>query len=142
MNRGLWRALAITLIVFALLAAVGLWAYNTGLAQGFAASAQFTPPESGGVPAAGYYGAPWGFYRPWGWGPFFGPLGCLFPLLFVFLVFALVRGLFWRRHWHGGWHGGYGREGDPGHGVPPHFADWHRRAHAGDVPPEPQPPER
>jgi hypothetical protein len=108
--------------VFGLLLAVvvGVWAYNLGLSHGLA---EQLPP-----PSAGVY--PWGYYRPWGFGPFF-------PLLFLaFWFFALrffIRGGPWRRGW-GGYYGGRS------HGVPPMFEEWHRRAHERDSPAPPPAP--
>ena len=55
-----------------------------------------------------------------------GLAGCLFPLLFFFLIFIALRGLFWHRHW--------GRHHDHWEkGVPPMFEEWHRRAHEGQA---------
>jgi hypothetical protein len=110
-NRSALQMLAIAALVIAAAAAIGIGAYNAGVAQGIA--------ESGRAVAAAPAGTPYVYMwpRPWGFG-----LG-FFPFFFLlFLLFAL-RGLFWR----GPWRGGRGWRHD---GVPPAFEEWHRRAHA------------
>lgn len=113
--------LVVALLVVGVLAA-GSYGYNMGLVQGAAQSGQLTP---------GIGPVPYGFWGPYGIRPFgygFGLLGCLFPLFFVFLIFALVRGLFWRgRGW--GMHNGQWRDG-----VPPRVEEWHRRLHEAQGP--------
>jgi hypothetical protein len=76
---------------------VGIVAYQAGLSQGLA-----TTIPSGAAPVA-YYG-----YPHWGFG--FGFLGLLFPLLFLFLIFAALGAAFrgGRGYGHRGW--GNGRE--------------------------------
>jgi hypothetical protein len=99
-NRQLVRALVIGVLFLAGAAAIGIGAYNAGVAQGLA--------ESGRLIAAPPAGAPYVYVS----------------LLFLFLFFFVVRGMLWRGHWHGGWrYGGYD-------GVPPMFEEWHRRAHS------------
>jgi hypothetical protein len=93
------------LFVVAIVAVVGALAYHAGVAQGDAANA---PP---------------GTMHPWGGGFGFFPF---FPLLLILFGVLLVRGLFWRGAWH---------HGCRGHGVPPSFEEWHRRAHE-ERPPE------
>src|SRR5712691_13012236 len=80
----------LTLVIAAI---VGVGAYQLGVSQGLAATGTAVAP-------AAYY------YHPF----FFGGFGFLFPLLFIFLIFALVRGAFSRgRGWgHGGGWGGPG----------------------------------
>jgi len=112
MNNRVFGALAIGALLIAGAAAIGIGAYNAGVAQGMA--------ESGRLIAAPPVGTPiYVWPRPWGFG--FFPF---FPLLFLFLFFFVVRGLLWRGRWHRG--GAYRYEG-----VPPMFEEWHRRAHAG-----------
>jgi hypothetical protein len=117
--------------------AAGYYAYQSGYARGVLENATFVVPEAapeGAVPFF-YYGRP--FMHPgFGWGPggMVGPfiggfIQCLIPLFFLFLFFGLLRMLFWRGRWGHGW-------GGPGHwpgGLPPHFEEWHRRAH-GEAP--------
>jgi hypothetical protein len=120
--RILWRVL-VALVLVAAIVGIGVYAYNVGIAQGLA---QKLPVQTGGpvqMPYL-YYGHPF-----FGFG--FGLLGCLVPLFLFFLVFGSLRALFWhgpmgwrhmnRRHWD--W------RDENGKGVPPFFAEWHRRAH-------------
>ena len=83
----------IGIIVTLLIAAVvGVGAYQLGVAQGLA--------------GAGTAVAPALYYHPF----FFGGFGFLFPLLFLFLIFALIRGAIGRgRGW--GYGGGWGGPG-------------------------------
>jgi hypothetical protein len=110
-NRSLLRALFIAALVIAGAAAIGIGAYNAGVAQGIA--------EGGRVIAAPPAGTPYVYVwpRPWGFG--FFPV---FPIFFLFFLFFVVRGLLWR----GSWRGGLACRYD---GVPPLFDEWHRRAH-------------
>ena len=135
MNRRLVLGILVVILLVVGAVAVGGYAYNIGVSQGLASSGKLVVPPGGGVVAPYYFGAPY-FYHPFGFG--FGFLGCLFPLLGFFLIFALIRGLFWRGGWGGGWGGrrGWGGPGGQGYGpggqnVPPMFDEWHRRAHGG-----------
>jgi hypothetical protein len=121
-NRPVWRALAIAALVIAGAAAIGIGAYNAGLAQGIAESGRAIAAPPAGVPYVYVWPRPWGV----GFFPFF-------PILFFLFFFFVVRGLLWRGPWRGGW-------GYRGHGVPPAFDEWHRRAH--QEPPAPTPPGR
>jgi hypothetical protein len=103
------------LVMLAMLAGVGAYTYNLGVAHGAAVAASGTVP-AGAVPMA-YWPRPWGF----GFG--FFPI---FPF-FILFWFLVVRGLFWRGRWGGR---GYGHAG-----VPPAVDEWHRRAHAQQAPP-------
>jgi hypothetical protein len=81
-------------IIFTLVIAaiVGVGAYQLGVAQGLAATGTAVAPAV--------------YYHPY----FFGGFGFLFPLLFLFLIFALIRGAFGRgRGW--GYGGGWGGPG-------------------------------
>jgi len=153
MTRRIIFGILIALVLIGGAIGVGVTTYRIGYVQGLEQSGKIEfvlPPRAGdgdqvapdgvgprGMPW-GYYGGP-GFYRPygfggWGWGggPF-GFIGCLFPLLFFFLIFGLFRGLFWRP-WGWGHRGGWGPGG--GKGAPPMFEEWHKRAH-GETPPAP-----
>jgi len=106
-----WIALLFALV---LAAAVGFLAYDAGLAHGAAAAGQQAVAPA---PPPGAF-APYGWYRPWGFGFFFAPF-------FFFLLFVLVmRGLFWGGPWrrHGCYPRGYSDS-------PATFDEWHRRAH-------------
>ena len=102
------------LVMLAMLAGVGVYTYNLGVAHGLTVAAQATGP--GGAPSVVFWPRPWGF--GFGFFPFFP--------FFILFWFFIVRGLFWRGRWGGR---GYG------HGVPPAFDEWHRRAHAQQGPP-------
>lgn len=90
----------------------GAFAYTVGMHHGLA---------QGGAFAAGV--EPGSRIVMWGPGPWHGGFGFVFPLVFFFLVFGLMR----RAMWGGPW----SRLGacSFGTGVPPAFAEWHRRAH-------------
>ena len=110
----------IGLVVLAMLAAVGVYTYNLGVAQGLAESGRFAVAPGAGAPVVAFWPRPWGF----GFFPFF-------PLLFVLFWFIVLRGLFWRG---GRWARGCGYRD-----VPPAFDEWHRRAHAQPGPPAAEP---
>jgi len=120
--RILWRVL-VALVLIAAIIGIGVYAYNIGMAQGLAQKVQVPAGESIRIPYM-QYGPPF-----FGFG--FGLLGCLVPLFLLCLVFASMRALFWhgpmgwrhmhRRHWD--W------QDEKDKGVPPFFAEWHRRAH-------------
>ena len=141
MNSKLVFRLALAVALLAGVAAVALYAYNLGLGQGllhvpqtvylnvenlYANNAGLAQElaEGGRSPAPAaqpYPGRPF-HYGPFGFG--FAGLRCLFPLLFLALLFVIVRHLRWRGHWHGEGHRHHGE-----HGLPPFFEEWHRRAH-------------
>ena len=116
MNIKFVTRLIVALVVIAAAAGLAWYAYTLGIAQGVAESGNLPAPVTGAWQYPYYHGL---FFRP------FGFLGCLFPLLFFFLLFGLIRWTFWRGHLHhGGWHPGY-----EGGRVPPGFDEWHRRMH-------------
>src|SRR4051812_37097390 len=110
MNRRVVLAIFVVLLLVVVAVGAGGLAYRVGVTQGLAANPQLVAPNgTGSVPVAPYYFGGPGFYgRPFGWGGF-GLLGCLFPLLAIFLVFGLMRAIFWGGRWGGrrGW-GGHG----------------------------------
>jgi hypothetical protein len=112
MDKRLFRAVGLTLLIIGGAAAIGIGAYNAGVAHGIA--------ESGRLIAAPAAGTPYVYVWPRPWGVGFFPF---FPILFLVLFFFVVRGLVWRGRWHGG--GRYRYDG-----IPPMFEEWHRRAHA------------
>jgi hypothetical protein len=124
MDRGFrFRRLA-GLLTIAMVAVVGVYAYNLGVAHGIAESSRLIAASGGGAPAVPVWP------RPWGYGFGFFPF---FPFLFILFWFFLLRGIFWRGGWH---HRGWDYYGHGG--VPPAFDEWHRRAHAQPgVPPAP-----
>jgi len=100
------RGILITLIAVLLLGGVAGVAYEAGAAAGAAAGAT-------GLAAHPY------FWHAFGFGLF--PLfGFLFPLLFIFLIFAMVRALSWGGRGHGYARGWGGRR---------MLDEWHREAH-------------
>lgn len=115
------------LLVIALAAAgIGYLAYSAGVAEGVAQAAELPEAELGRV--APFYYAPYAF-RPLGAG--FSFLGCLVPLLLLFLLFGGMRLLFapWGM---GPWGRGWGRSRkDPERWQ--HFREqaeqWHREMH-------------
>jgi len=122
--RILWRVVVVIVLIAAILG-IGVYAYNIGMAQGLAQKVQVPVGSPAQMPHM-YYGHP-----TFGFG--FGLLGCLVPLFLFVLVFGSLRMLFWhgpmgwgrmhQRRWN--WHDENGKD------VPPFFAEWHRRAHAG-----------
>lgn len=142
----------VALAIIAGAAGVGAASYRAGFAQGVAQSDTIAELlQNGGGPGEGFglrggfmpYGRHSGAFfghHPFGFG--FGFLGCLAPLLFLFLAFSLVRGFMWRRHWGWGMHGGGNGPWGNRDGAPPMFEEWHRRAHGegGEKPQEPAAP--
>ncbi|MFN8458521.1 MAG: hypothetical protein U0401_28355 [Anaerolineae bacterium] len=124
MNRRIVFGILLAMLLLAGVASVGVYAYNAGVAQGLVESGKLTdlPPGAEGR-LYPYYGGPFWFHRPFG----FGFFGCLGPLFFILLIFALLRGLMWGGPWgrgHGWRHGPWEK------GVPPMFEEWHRQAHS------------
>lgn len=125
------------LVLLAVVGGLGVYIYNSGVAQGMLASGQAALPQ-GGAQVAPYANAVPYYYRPWGFG--WGFFGWFIPALFGFLIisvlvrmlifgsmFAHGRGMHgWRGHWHGA-------EGDQ---VPPMVAEWHRKMHESSSEPE------
>jgi hypothetical protein len=113
------RIVLCVVLAFVLVAAaagIGLYAYNTGVAQGMLDSGKITLPATGVAPMP-YRAGP--FFHPYGWG--FGT--CLMPLLFFFIVFLMLRAICFPRHMWGRhfrhWEKGY----------PPMLDEWHRQMH-------------
>lgn len=116
------------LVLLAAIAGIAFFAFQAGTNYGAAANLTVTGEQTV-MP----------FYPHYWMHPFMG--GGLFGLLFVFFLAALAMGamrrLFWGPRW--GWrhmgpgsmmgHGPMGR-GPWSEGVPPMFAEWHKRAHA------------
>jgi len=121
-GRIVWRVL-LALVVAGAMVALGVYAYNAGIAQGLAQGAQVAGSESGAAPYP-YYGP---FVRPFGFG--MGCFGLLVPLFLVFLIFGALRAMFWRGRRGWGMH-----HPDWGKGVPPAVEEWHRKLH--ETPPE------
>lgn len=112
------------LVLLAVIAAIGFFAFQAGVAQGSPITLEAPSGES--VPAPyPYYGYGYGprFHHPFGFG-----FGCLFPIFAVFLLFLALKSfrvMMWGPRW--GWghrHGGWDERG-----VPPMFEEWHKQAH-------------
>jgi len=118
------------LVLLAAIAGIAFFAYNAGVTQSALTNVQPPAAQAGGQVVPVY---PHGmFFAPFH--PFFG-FGCfgiLIPLFLLCLAFAAMRHLIWgprwgdhpmrfARHMHDAW----GEDG-----VPPMFAELHRRAHA------------
>jgi len=127
MNNIFFRVMA-ALVLVAAIVGIGFFAYNAGAAH----SAVINVPAPGAETATQpypYFGYGMRFGHPY---PFlgFGCLGLLLPLFLLFLAFGAFRRLLWGPRWgwrhmqHGPW-----RYGEGGSGVPPMFAEWHKRAH-------------
>ncbi len=149
MTRRILIGVLLVLVLAVTAVSAGMFAYRAGVMQGMVTSGQaITVPDGGRGPEMFVHPGPMMMGRGhWGFGGGFGFLGCLFPLLGLFLLFGLLRLAFGHRHW--GWRGGYGRwGGGPGgmgggnaeHPAPPMFEEWHRRAHGEATPPPPAPP--
>ncbi len=113
------------LVLLAVIAAIGFFAFQAGVAQGSPITIEAPSGES--IPAPyPHYGYGYGMrgHHPFTWG-----FGCLIPLFAVFLlVLALksFRVMMWGPRW--GHHmGHWGRHWEGG--VPPMFDEWHKRAH-------------
>jgi hypothetical protein len=107
------------LVLLAAIAGLGFIAYQAGVAHGAAANIQ--TPSTEPLP-----------YRHFMWFPGFGVFGVLFAFFLLLLAFGALRRLIWGPRW-GMRHMGHGRMGHYGpwsEGVPPMFAEMHRRAHA------------
>ena len=134
MSRSIVFKIIMGLILVGALLGAGLIGYQMGLTQGIATN---LPADANGwqgfMPGAHWFGYNMHFGRPFG---MFSPFGCLVPFGLLLLGLLALRGLFgWGRHWHHGpwnhgpWNHGPWGEGSPGPDLPPHFAEWHRRAH-------------
>ena len=89
MGRRFGYPVLLALVMLAMLAGVGAFTYNLGLAHGAAVAGTGAIP-AGAVPVA-YWPRPWGF--GFGFFPFFP--------FFILFWFFIVRGLFWRGRWGG-----------------------------------------
>ena len=109
------------LVLLAAIVGIAFFAYQAGVTHGTAVSVPL--PTSGNVQT----------YQPYFWHPFFGPgiFGLLFAFFLLMLAFNAMRRLIFGPRW--GWRhmdrGPMGH-GSWGEGVPPMFAEWHRRVHA------------
>jgi hypothetical protein len=112
------------LVLLAVIAAIGFFAFQAGVAQGSPISIEAPSGESVPAPYL-YYGYGYGmpFHRPFGFG-----FGCLIPIFAVFLLILALKSfrmMMWGPRWGWGGHRGHWGERD----VPPMFEEWHKRAH-------------
>ena len=73
-----WRILAAVVLIVAIVG-IGVYGYNLGIVQGLAQNGQLQSVTTGQMPYVPYW-------PPFGFG--FGFLGCLVPLLLLFLIFG------------------------------------------------------
>lgn len=129
MNRSIFFRILLTLVLLGVMAGLGVFAYNAGMAHGLAQTAQAAGGDGtkGLYPPYPYYGMP--FAHPFGFGGF-GFLGCLIPLFLLCLFFSVMRALIWHGP-HGWGHHGWHRHGMGGwdEGVPERVQEWHRQMH-------------
>ncbi len=111
------------LVLLAVIAAIGFFAFQAGVAEGSPITIEAPSGESMPAPYP-HFGYGYGMrpHHPFGFG-----FGCLIPIFGVLLlVLALksFRVMMWGPRW--GWGGRHGwGEG----GVPPMFEEWHKKAH-------------
>lgn len=123
------------LVLLAVIAAIGFFTFQAGVAQGSPITIQAPSGETMPMPYPHYgYGYGMRGHHPFGFGfgmrghhPFGFGFGYLLPLVGIFLlVLALksFRVMMWGPRW--GWGGRHGwGEGS----VPPMFDEWHKKAH-------------
>jgi hypothetical protein len=109
------------LVLLAAIAGIAFFAYQAGAAHATVANLQLPAGETGVLP-----------YPYYGMHPFFGFsfIGVLVVFFLLIVAMASLRRMVWGPRW--GWrHMGHGPMGRApwGEGVPPMFAEWHRRAH-------------
>ena len=122
------------LVLLAAMAGLGFFAYQAGIAHGVAANIQVSTADTNGSTYL-YRGMPYGHFMGF---PGFGLFRLLIPLFLLFLAFGALRRLIWGPRW-GMRHMGHGPMGHGpwGEGVPPMFAEMHRRAHASQTEEQP-----
>lgn len=129
-GRGFFGVLAV-LVLVAVLAGIGVTAYNAGVSEGVAEAAR-AAQAAGDTPAVvvpPYAGPHYGY----GWGGGFGFFGILFWILGFFLIVGLLRAAFGWGRWGGGGPGGSGRGG---WNRDERIAEMHRELHKRDDQPE------
>jgi hypothetical protein len=127
MNEKIALRIVSGLVLLAVIAAIGFFAFRAGVANGSPVTIE--APEGQTVPAPyPFYGYGYGMRHPHPFGFGLGCFGILIPLFLFFLALKAFRFAFWGPRW--GWghhHGPWGRHWE--NGVPPMFEEWHKRAH-------------
>ncbi|MCC7117691.1 MAG: hypothetical protein IT310_04130 [Anaerolineales bacterium] len=135
MNRSIVFRIVGGLLLVALLAAGGTFAYRAGVAQGISQAPEVAQAiqrsAENGNPGPMFnhgYGPGYPAHHGFGFGPRFGflPLGLCFSAFFLFFFFGLLRFTFRSGGWRG--HRGCGQGWE--HGIHPKFDEWHKQAHA------------
>ena len=132
MNRNIVLRIVSALVLLAVIAGVGMFAFRAGMSQGLATNVSELPqfqdlPKDGVPPMYRYDGFGRGYGMPFHRSHFgFGIFGFLFTLFLFFLALKALRILFWGPRW--GHHGGHGWGKWEG-GAPPMFEEWHKKMH-------------
>jgi hypothetical protein len=126
MTRHILLRIIAGLVLLAAIAGIAFFAYHVGATHATGISPSM-PAAANGMP-----------YYPFFWHPLFGAgiFIVLFGLFLLMIAFSAMRMLVFGPRW--GWrhmhHGEMGHHpmghGPWSEGVPPMFAEWHRRAHA------------
>ena len=140
MRRGIFAAVALTLILVLGVVGISVASYQAGAQAGYAQGAQLDRPTDGTpsndsrvapymvMPGAMMYGRGYGmpFFHPFG--ILGGILAILFGLFVLGVIFRVIGAMVFGRRM--GW-GGHGMRGgwQSGGGVPPWAEEWHRRMH-------------
>lgn len=120
MSKNIFRLIGVVIFI-GLIAAGAFMAYQAGVAQGISQAPEFAEAlqQNPNMMYPHHHG--------FGFGPHFGlfPFGFCFSILILFFFFGMLRFICRPLGWHKHRHFGKGWE----HGVPPHFDEWHKRAH-------------
>lgn len=113
------------LVLVAVIAAIGFFAFQAGVAQGSPITIEAPSGESVPAPYPHYgYGYGMRYHHPFGFG--FGCFGPLLALFLLFVAFKSFRVMMWGPRW--GHHmGHWGRHWEGG--APPMFEEWHKKMH-------------
>jgi hypothetical protein len=138
MNKNIGLRILAGFLLLAAIAGIAFMAYQSGATHAAVVVAQ----TSGNTAPA-----PYPYYYGWMWPPFLFPFGCFVPLIGFFLIclaFGAFRVMLWGpRRWEGRrMYGHHGQWGENGEGVPPMFAEWHKRAHGGNEQPDKDPAQK
>jgi len=129
-GRGFFGVLAVIVLV-AVLAGIGITAYNAGVSEGVAEAAR-AAQAAGDAPAVVIppYAGP---HHGYGWGGGPGFFGIILWILGFFLIVGLLRVAFGWGRWGGGGPGGSGRGG---WNRDERIAEMHRELHKRDDQPQ------